>query len=525
MAANLAGTGAAAEALGLVEEAVALLPQAGLRTLIRADQEHAAAKLASFPGEIAAVAVAAGRPGRAVELLEQTRGILVADILDARSSDLPRLRERLPALAAQFAGLRDRVDALNQGGIAAQSASGAQALARQRRETYAAWDDLIARIRSASGFGDFLQPPDIRKLAEQAADGPVIFTYASESGCGAVVLTGDPGDPVRAISLQLTEDEAFRQAERLLNVLEADADRPGSPAGQAEVHDVLGWMWDAIAGPILTRLGYTDPPAAGRPWPRVWWCPVGVLAYLPLHAAGHHADSVAGLARPRAVLDLVISSYATTLRGLAYSRAHRPQGSADATLIVAASAVPGLPPLAGTKHEVEILTGLMPGAKVLTRPTRDTVLAALPACRATHFACHGYASSADPAASHLVLYDHETSPLTVADISSLQLTGGLAYLSACETAVGSLELADEAVHLTGAFHLAGYRQVIGTLWPIGDDIAAGVARDFYRQLTDGGTRPPETGLASHALHNAVRRLRRRLPDYPGHWAPYTHTGS
>jgi CHAT domain-containing protein len=143
----------------------------------------------------------------------------------------------------------------------------------------------------------------------------------------------------------------------------------------------------------------------------------------------------------------------------------------------------------------------------------------------THFACHGHADSADPAASYLVLPDYETSPLTVADISALRIVGGLAYLSACDTGVSRLDLADEAVHITGAFHLAGYQQVIGTMWPIGDAIAAGLTRDFYGQLTGGGTGPPDAGQASYALHHAVWRLRRRFPAHPSHWAPFTHTGS
>src|ERR1700677_135992 len=136
-------------------------------------------------------------------------------------------------------------------------------------------------------------------------------------------------------------------------------------------------MWDAIAGPVLTGLGYTDSPAEGRPWPRVWWCPVGVLARLPLHAAGHHIGSLTGRGRPRAVMDLAVSSYATTLRGLSYARAQRPQPSAD-PLIVAAPAVPGVPPLPGTRREVEVLSRLMSAAKGLAETAREAVMGAHP---------------------------------------------------------------------------------------------------------------------------------------------------
>jgi hypothetical protein len=80
-----------------------------------------------------------------------------------------------------------------------------------------------------------------------------------------------------------------------------------------------------------------------------------------------------------------------------------------------------------------------------------------------HFACHGLWDWANPAASRLLLTDHDSAPLTVTALMRLHLADAdLAYLSACSTTLTSQALADEAVHLTAAVHLAGYRQVIGT---------------------------------------------------------------
>ena len=141
-----------------------------------------------------------------------------------------------------------------------------------------------------------------------------------------------------------------------------------------------------------------------------------------------------------------------------------------------------------------------------------------------HFACHGYANWADPGASILILPGDRAPPLTVADISAVNLTGSLAYLSACDTSVTSPNLADEAIHITGAFHLAGYAHVIGTLWPVDDTTARDLASDIYRQLTRDGSTPPDAGHAAHALHHATRRLRDQHPDKPALWAAHTHTG-
>ena len=123
---------------------------------------------------------------------------------------------------------------------------------------------------------------------------------------------------------------------------------------------------------------------------------------------------------------------------------------------------------------------------MLTGPeaTREAVLAALPGARWAHFACHGSADLADPSASRLLLDDHQTAPLTVVDVARLRLDDAeLAFLSACSTARPVGRLADEAIHLASAFQLAGYRHVIGTLWPIGDQHAVDIADDIYTALT------------------------------------------
>jgi CHAT domain-containing protein len=151
------------------------------------------------------------------------------------------------------------------------------------------------------------------------------------------------------------------------------------------------------------------------------------------------------------------------------------------------------------------------------------VLAALPAGRWAHFACHGSSDLSDPSASCLLLTDHQQRPLTVVDVARLRLDdAGLAFLSACSTArPGGGGLADEAIHLASAFQLAGYRHVIATLWPVGDRHAVDLAADIYATLTAAG----EADVAG-AVHAAVRRMRRRWGwDTPSVWASHIHAGA
>jgi tetratricopeptide (TPR) repeat protein len=518
----------AIDALAAMETAAALLTQIAPRSLTRADRQYSLSRLASIAGLAAAAAVAAGQPGRAIELLEQTRGILAADSLAARDRDLPRLGAVAPGLASELEGLRARIAVLTATSSSRRTAPprvGPDTV-QARRDAQTAWDDLLARIRAVDGFQDFLRAPDVRQLMRHAIEGPVILPYATPSRCDALVLTNDPGAAVRVVPLPaLTENEAVRQADRLLRARLAALDEEGTLRTRAAAHHeilgILGWMWDAITGPVLADLRCTATPS-GEPWPRVWWCPVGILGYLPLHAAGHHEPGDGEQART--VLDRVISSYAPTIRSLGSARDQRPAAAATATLIVAAPSVPGARPLDGVADETELLAGLIPGARIMEDPDPGAVLAVLPTHPVVHFACHGHADWSDPSASMLALPGVHGTSLTAADISALQLNGSLAYLSACDTSVTSPALADEGIHITGAFHLAGYPRVIGTLWPADDDTARDLAVDIYRELTDGGTTPPDARAAAHALHRATCRLRGQRPDKPGLWAAHTHTG-
>lgn len=519
-------------ALAALSAAVTLLPQVASRSLPRFDRAHAATYQAGLPAHAAAVAALAGKPARAVELLELSRGLLVADIMEARSGEIARLRAdaRMRGEARRFGALQKRhaiLDRSSEPGSPAYSAvewlapssagQPVEILIAESRQAEADYQALLADIRSQAGFGDFLRLDQIDRLASAAADGPIVYVYADPAGSGALILRADRGDPVAPVDLPaFTHDHALVQADRFIEARSA-IDTPDADAARAQMLDVLAWLWDAVAGPVLAALDLARDTGRDEPWPRVWWCPVGFLAYLPFHAAGHHHP-----ARDRhAVLDSVVSSYIPTARALDYARSHRGSGTGDRTLLVGSAAGT---PLEGAAAEIKMLASLVPGSRRLKNPTSDRVLSVLPRYANAHFACHGVSDPADASASRLLL-DNGGSPLTVAAINGRHLHGGqLAFLSACDTSVTTLDMADEAVHLTAAFQLSGYRHVIGTLWPIDDEIAREIAHSVYSQLTKNGTVAPVTAGSALALHHAVRRVRARLPDHPDFWAAHLHVG-
>jgi hypothetical protein len=531
----VAGFAASAELLGLVAP----------RSLTRGDQEHLLKELRSLGVDAAACCVRAGLTHRAVELFEQGRGVLLGQTLDTRT-DLTTLAEQHPSLAARFTVLRDNLDWADNStgpptaipsGIDGPATDGRADAARRgierRRAAADAFDQVVAGIRQLPDFHGFLRPPRVPELLAAAAEGPVVVVTVSRFGSYALILTESGAlDPLPLTGL--TPERVYDQVAAFLGALD-DTWSPGASAGdqaaaEQRLGDTLGWLWEALADPVLDRLGITGPPRDGQPWPRIWWCVSGLLSFLPVHAAGRHHTRAD--AAPATVIDRVISSYTPTIRALTYAR--RP-GSAttgdgggrtrDRVVAVAMPHTPGASDLPGAQAEATGLQRSFPGqVTVLTGPqaTHDTVLAALLAGQRAHFACHGTSNPNNPSDSYLLLTDHQQRPLTVTDVARLRLDDArLAFLSACSTARPSDRLADEAIHLASAFQLAGYRHVIATLWPIGDQHAVDIAADIYSTLATTG----EDDVAG-AVHAAVRRMRRRWGgDTPSVWASHIHAGA
>jgi len=521
------------EAVTGFETAVSLLGLIAPRSLVRRDQEHALGGVEGLASDAAACCVAAGLTDRAVELLEQGRAVLLGQALDTRT-DLTDLAEQHPALAQRFITLRDALDQINDPtgnlmtlpGLTGQPSDLGIAMARleadRQRASGEAFEHLIGEIRNQRGFGGFLRPLPVGTLLGAAEEGPVVTINVSRYGSHALILTADGVlDPVPLP--EVTPSRVFAEVSGLLTAL-----GQGSTSAQAEARlaGTLGWLWDTIASPVLNRLGLTGPPQDGLPWPRLWWCLPGLLAFLPLHAAGHHDTS--SDAAPQTVMDRAISSYTPTIRALLHARTARPDqdrtpARQGQVLAVAMHYTPGAPPLPGARAEASMLRDLLgPQVNVLAdhEATRDAVARALPAARWAHFACHASANPDNPSASCLHLaHRHQ---LTVTDIARLRLRhADLAYLSACSTAQPGARLTDEAIHLASAFQLAGYQHVIGTLWSIPDHPAAQLASDIYTNLT----RTPTATSPAHALHTATRRLRNLHINRATTWASHIHSGT
>ncbi|GFN01238.1 hypothetical protein Sfulv_60480 [Streptomyces fulvorobeus] len=509
------------------EQVITLLPRAASRALRRGDQEHQLARWEGIPSEAAACALAEGRPEQAVQLLEQGRGVLLARALATRG-DVAELREAHPQLARRLDELRARETEYENTGltvagstapattatpgaalvtISAAGWAGHQKLSGLRQQLAEGWDALLDEIRACSGFQDFAQPPHLGRLKEQAVEGPIVYVNVASFRSDALILLPDQ---VKHLPLSVTPHDVETQLHVLRRALTPDTG--ATREAQSAVHDVLEWMWDELAEPVLNAM-----PDGLR---RLWWVPAGQLTQLPLHAAGHHRTHHGQ--RPRTVLDRVVSSYTPTVGALVAARARPSAEQVRAPLVVAVSSASGHRPLAFARNEAELLRGLYPAARVLTdtQAVAAEVRAALPEALMVHFACHALASDAEPSEGRLLLHDHEASPFTVGDISRLNLhRAELAVLSSCDTARIGPRLQDEVIHLASSFQVAGFAQVVAVLWMVDDEVGHLFAQDFHQRLAK-----VPLACAAQQVHEAVLRARERAPNFPVHWAGHLHVG-
>ncbi|WP_285605674.1 CHAT domain-containing protein, partial [Actinokineospora globicatena] len=478
----------------------------------RDDSEFHLARFSGLASDAAACALNAGDPSRAIELWEHGRGVLLTRSLDL-STDLTELAERAPHLAARFAALRDRFNHLTPHGHDDPPSSLEWSKRVARRE----WDEVMEEIRSLPGFEGFLGRMATTDLLDAATAGPVVLLNVSRYRSDALVLTRSGVSVIRLPRVNPKEIEL-----RLVT-LKAAMTREGSPHQENRLlGDILGWLWEAIAKPVFDGIGLTGRHAPDDDLPRLWWCPSGMLSFLPLHMAGYH-DTPAGDV-PETVPDLVISSYTPTIRALIHARRQREaKACAPHVLAVATSYVPGTPYLPAAGPEVAELRDMFPtSVEVLVEAaaTRDAVLAAIPRGTIAHFACHGVTDPVSPSSSGLVLADQR---LTVLDLAGIRLDNAeLVYLSACSTGTSAPTLADEAIHVATAFQVIGFRHVTAALWPVADNVARRVAHLFYKHLEyDGRPNPEHSALA---LHAATEALRIQKPEWRMWWMAMIHIG-
>lgn len=171
-------------AMRMIEFAVALLPQLAMRDVDRADREYRVSTAHELAATAAAVAIAVDNPDRAVELLEQTRGLVLASTLDTRS-DLTELYERAPDRAKPFDALRAAINDVDHESSSSSpdvttAVIGARQreLAARRAELNERWDELLADIRQHDGLSGIWEARQLNTRAHQSQPRSSVLTHA-----------------------------------------------------------------------------------------------------------------------------------------------------------------------------------------------------------------------------------------------------------------------------------------------------------------------------------------------------------
>ncbi|KAL8396668.1 hypothetical protein RB594_003654 [Gaeumannomyces avenae] len=484
------------QAYAIAKTTIDLIPLLTPRSLQNSDKRHLLSAAVGLSSDAAAIALYAGKgPAAAVELLETGRGVIAGALFE--QSDLGALERAHPDLARSFVDLRNQLDTPPQGHslvVAEHRTVAAEAEDGRRFKAGPRLAGLLDTIRSKPGFKRFLLSASEADILDAARQGPIVVLNVSSYRCDALAIEQSG---IRSLELPHVSRDAINEHARELKTLAT-----------------LGWLWDAIVCPVLESLGFTRPPSDNQ-WPHVWWVPTGTLTRFPLHAAGYHLRRTGETA-----VDRVVSSYASSVKAIIYSR-RRPHQAAAAedsrkAVVVAMQNTPKQQRLEYASDEANAVVAVCKSMGLpydRPRPCKIDVFSALETCRIFHFAGHGSTHPTEPLQSQLLFDDWESEPFTVGNLLETNLTSKppfLAYLSACGTGqILDESSVDESIHLANACQLAGFRHVVGTLWSVDDELCVDMVRTVYEYLRDEGMGDE---AVSRGLHRAMSMLRDQWVD-------------
>lgn len=532
---NLLGEKRWNAAADVLSDVLQVLPDITLPTNSRYDMQHLLGKLSNLASLSASVYLKAGKsPLKALQALEQARGIIASFLIDARS-EISVLKEDHPELWSQYTHCQQQIGKINLEIGSAFPGNSKQDYATkliQRQRHYKSLEELRDRIRQCAGFERFLLPLTEDQIRELARPGPVICFNVSEVSSEAFLITTTD---IQYLPLPDLKIENIQKQVSLFASRGNPARRDGTlcVVDEAEVLPVadlsteLQYVWVSAVKPVLQQTGLLALARAPNVLPRIWWVGGGIMSLLPLHAAGNHTPGSS-----ENTLSHAISSFAPTLKSLQFIRTRPPipiQERKPELLIVSMPTTPGgykSLDVAGEVTSIAKYSDSLISINHLAQPNKEAVLNALKSCTIAHFACHGSINGIEPAKSALIVGRDTAERLTIADLDTVSHENAqIVYLSACSTAeTQALELQHESIHLASAFQLSGFQHVIGTLWGADDGAAVQIASNFYRILLRDSY-SSELSVAQ-ALHDAVLCFRNTDNNYKAIslWAPFIHLG-
>lgn len=185
----------------------------------------------------------------------------------------------------------------------------------------------------------------------------------------------------------------------------------------------------------------------------------------------------------------------------------------------------GYSPLPGTAQEARAVASLFEGATLYLgkNATAGNLLGVHPPT-ILHIATHGFASKAvyDETAllkSGLVFSGANEANATAAIVNALEISAmdlnetELVTLSSCYSGSGALDRMEGIAGLGEAFHEAGAKRVLASLWAVEDSVSQTMITDFYREVKRHGD-------YTQALRDTKLRQIEKGISHPYYWANY-----
>ncbi|KAH9170792.1 CHAT domain-containing protein [Lactarius sanguifluus] len=486
----------------------------------------------SMPLDYASYQVDLRQLGKAIETLERGRALLWSEMRRLRIS-VDQLLQADPDLGNKFAAVNRDLEELiksippsrnlnidDSGTDNLRAADPFGRLLVKQRILLQERKNLITQIRTLPGFGSFLTSPSFDTLRSAASAGPVIIINHSGWRSDILILLHNASP-----SIIPTPHNFYDRTNALKDRLLESRNKYGLDSSQYDetLASILAELYKLIGEPVINRLRQLKVPEQSR----IWWCPTSAFCSLPLHAMGP-IPSDDGEARY--FLDLYICSYTPTLSALIQSR-DRDSGSRSSgrpSVLLVAQPDPSLPTVEG---EIQVIQRLDTNVTSLISEAATPIatIDGFQHHRFVHVACHGTLEPRKPFDAGFELYGNER--LTLLEIIRSHLPAAeFAFLSACHTAEateGSVK--DEVLHLVAAVQFCGFRSVVGTMWAMADMDGQDLAKHFYKSMfpkrEKGEEQVPYYKRSAGALHDAVKKLRRKRGVTLERWVNFVHYGA
>ncbi|KAI8666354.1 CHAT domain-containing protein [Fusarium keratoplasticum] len=532
-----------AKPIGLA--AMQLLPRVCGRYQSLQDQQQVVSQTSGLASEVCSLLLQLGEPDEALAQLEAGRAMILGFAMD-NTDEVTALQETEKGLAKEFLDIRAKLHIPSD----LQGSRLGEVRLRERRAAEADLVKCLEKIRNLDGHQDFLREPPIDHLKSCTREGIVVMVNISYLRSDAIILVDSRTRVVPLSGLQPQKIVEFGvqlisgfsivdfPVKRAIQIVSKKVPKQARQPSAG----FAGWLWDNCVRPVFDELKrYGAMSSDGEP-PRIWWIGSGGAAGFPFHAAASETDP------DQDALSLSVSSYTPSIKALLHakqrsdrSRALRrkiDQEELDLTIVTMETTPGNHAPLPAVREEKEVIADLTNGkwkCTHLPQPTASLALQAVATSDIVHFACHGVVDRGDPSQSHLVLEKSskdgstkEVDKLTVPQFLALNnlQKPWIAFLSACTTAsMGTFRLGDEGLHLSGALQIAGFSHVIGSLWPVEDEVGVEVARAFYENLIGVAPDSVDDEMVASALREAVIKVRQHYPSSWTKWAAYIHSGA